>query len=68
MSHHVRCTYASKLSILSTLPLLDLAFFETDLRSQNSDVYIGYVGWGAGSFDSTYGMCGNRASKMMLIM
>ena len=24
-------------------------------RSANSDVYLGYVGWAAGSFSSTYG-------------
>jgi hypothetical protein len=26
-----------------------------NLFSANSDVYLGYIGWSAGSFDSTYG-------------
>jgi endoglucanase len=25
-------------------------------NSANSDVYLGYVGWSAGSFDSTYAL------------
>jgi endoglucanase len=33
----------------------------TNCFSENSDVYLGYVGWSAGSFDSTYGKHSSKA-------
>lgn len=46
---------ANKLHISSIIPLsIELA--ETDFNySENYDVYLGYIGWAAGSFGSTYG-------------
>ncbi len=44
------------MSDLEALPPFSLSDKFADLLyfSQNSDVFLGYVGWAAGSFDNTY--------------
>jgi putative AlgH/UPF0301 family transcriptional regulator len=61
---HVKSICVNSLIISSNFILPSAPSQETNiytsLLSANSDVYLGYLGWAAGSFDTSYG----KASKV----